>query len=112
MEKYTTEYFIEKFSKIPENEIGEGSINSHCILWHFGVRQYREEEITPELKEFGKIVGAKPEYVWKFWGDIYSINDSFPGKTPKERILKELNRIKDLPLTKWQRLWRKLKSFF
>lgn len=97
--KYTKKYFIEKFSAIPSEEIGDGGLDKCCALWHCGVRLDDDDDYiqTEESKALGEIL--KPLRGNKTGQQIiYYINDGIKegkkfGKTPKERILNALSQV-------------------
>lgn len=96
--KYTKEYFIDKFSKIPEDEIGKEELDEHCVLFHCGVVDNGEGDYlaTEEalalanlLKDLVKnniVVQQNPINA------VWIINDN-PRGTAKTNILKALNSI-------------------
>jgi len=94
--KFTIDYFIKKFQKIPSSEIGKGKLADHCAMWHVGIKELRSDYVakTVEAKAFVKIFGN--------FENIYNTNDRernfngihLTGRTPKERILRALKMIK------------------
>jgi len=101
-ELYSKEWFIRKFEAIPEEEIGSGSVQEHCALWHVGVRiddvvVNKTDESTALIKLFGGENGDQ----WKY---VFNVNDGFNensclGSTPKERILNKLKYLPDVQAT-------------
>lgn len=103
---YDKEYFIEKFSAIPESLWVRGTITvnlggdaaAHCALGHCGVVVNKGGYVnTPEsvalLKLFGATDDADFPAVYRI-NDWVGISDRFgDGATPKERILKYLKKL-------------------
>lgn len=105
---YDIDYFINKFSVIPEDqwttgELKEKGTNKYCAYGHCGVVTFNLTEITntPEAKALTLIFGGD---MWtvinmndnKKWtpGTEIGMCSSY-GKTPKERILNKLNELKN-----------------
>jgi hypothetical protein len=107
--RFSREYFIEKFTAIPEPEIGEGSIEKHCVMYHCGVElnlssgtAYKyTDEVRTLAKMLAKKLGRNPI---TNDGDVYNlmvgINDGWQqykylGENPRERILTALMQEKN-----------------
>lgn len=106
--KFDVDYFINKFSKIPEENwltgfLGEEGFGVHCALGHCGVHgEYKE---TKESKALGELIlnsEISLEYIHPHLNDpsgrmatIFEINDSGEGSRPKENILNVLTLIKN-----------------
>ncbi len=93
--EYTKEYFIEKFTKLTNDEVGIGLLSNHCALWHCGVRENPENKHyvpTEESTALIKLFGGDDENQFKV---VTRINDaSYVGNiTPRERILNRLKSI-------------------
>lgn len=99
--KYTKEYFIEKFSNIPEENwvsTSLGKDGKHCALGHCGVKLSKDDRIyvsTPEANALIKLFGgnnkAKDSYE-KRWRFVTRINDDCED-TPKNNILNKLKSL-------------------
>lgn len=84
--KYTIDYFIDKFKKIPENKWCVGNYilenGKKCVLGHCGANEY---ECMTEEGKYLITLFANNDYC------VLDINDKeshcFPQKTPKKRIL-------------------------
>lgn len=93
--EYTKEYFIEKFSEIPEKEIGVVALELKCSLWHCGVRrEFNRYVATQEALALIKLFGG----VGEEYKAVYDVNDGWRenkelGATPKERILNKLKSL-------------------
>lgn len=91
---YTVQYFIDKFSAIPEEDWIIGEYQNEigcCALGHCGERETKATVDGRELRIlFRNFLGE----------DVSFINDgassSFPQDTPKARVLSALKRIKEL----------------
>jgi|GEM_PF-3178160 len=95
--KYTVDFFIEKFSKIPEKNWIVGRLrdksdpNKRCALGHCGMNpnSFKHTLMSLSLKELFKC------------SSVIDVNDNctgkykYFGKTPKTRILKMLKNIRD-----------------
>lgn len=108
MEKYTKEYFIEKFEAIPDElwieiELSDDeNPNCHCVLGHCGVSDL--DYLTDEANGLIKILEPVHTQINKgnsndVWDRVTDINDGIFGcrifgNTPKQRIL---NALKSLP---------------
>lgn len=104
MTQFTKEYFIEKFSAIPDQcwIIGEltdeNNPNCHCALGHCGVSLTNDSNYV--MTEESEALGSIFEYLYPSKLDyqrVYNVNDFYNpslGKTPKERILTALRRAK------------------
>ena len=94
--KFTVDYFINKFSKIPDKKwiTGVWSNNGKCcVLGHCGERN---DGTLSKTRESEALRSLTYEYLWVA---PYSINDGFDelkmlGDTPKERVLTALELIK------------------
>lgn len=109
---FTTDYFIEKFSAIPDHLWGVGSLGIHeghefakkCVLGHcgMGVKDCSYAP-TPEADALVKLFGGYSidetlGEIKNYWC-VYAINDGASeflcyGDTPKDRILNKLYEIK------------------
>jgi hypothetical protein len=92
------EFFIKKFEPIPDEEIGVGVLFDHCILWHCGLREYRNPnaEALALLELFqGEPVELDSEgHI--HWNAVFMVNDGRgEGHTPKERVLNKLNALNE-----------------
>lgn len=106
---YDKEYFIEKFSAIPESlwvraalTVNLGSnTEAHCALGHCGVAVNKGVYVnTPESLALLKLFKAKDSTDFTA---VYGVNDWYgssppfkalaPGDTPKERILNYLKQL-------------------
>lgn len=101
---FTKEYFLEKFNKLADNEVGEG-IRRSCALRHCGatLQNYSNPE-TIALRDLMR-KGLKnlevpvPNALEHGFNEVWEINDSFSGefdylgKTPRQRILKVLKAV-------------------
>lgn len=90
--KFDKEYFIKKFEAIPDEEIGMGELDSHCALWHCGVRIEDDDDdgeyiVTPEAKALCELFAKDKE---PSCSAVWSVNDNINGGSPKERILNYL----------------------
>lgn len=101
MKRYSVEWFIRKFSRIPAKDIGHGSIAAHCALWHCGVDGHNY--MTTQARALGALLEARhnprfvvnPEFTSR--SSVYEVNDNeIFGKTPKTRILNVLRRVRDV----------------
>lgn len=97
MVKYNINYFINKFSKIPDKKWCIGGLKTytpkgyaHCVLGHCGVSSYSNR--TKESYALDKI------FLSHGYG-VTSVNDygnnKFPQATPKGRILAALKSFKE-----------------
>ena len=90
------DYFIKKIEAIPSEEIGQGVLFEHCILWHCGMRVYHngtaEAFALLELFKGHQVELNSDGYI--SWDAVYVVNDAGHGYTPKERLLNKLNSIK------------------
>jgi hypothetical protein len=93
--KYTIDYFIEKFSKIPENEWEIGilkSKNKSCALGHCGVKSINGKwEHSVESQALVDIFDGTFE-------SVYDINDGNLlefGNNPKIRMINALKLKKE-----------------
>lgn len=105
--KYTVQFFIDKFEKIPENDFGQSCLHNHCALWHCGVRESDNDEFggytrTDESFALAKLLNPKHKNYGYIETIIYSINDSAPQSTPRARILAALYDIKKMQEPKEQ----------
>lgn len=92
MEKYSAKWFYEKFFCLSEDQIGTGSLENHCALWHCGVKtnEIGQYEPTEEAKALAKILGGTEDM-----HNVYDVNDSFGERkynypTAKQRLLAAL----------------------
>lgn len=95
--EYNIEYFIEKFSAIPEDRWAMGTVlseNRSCALGHCGVRVAESGTAytsTEEADALVKIFGGADKLNF---GIVWRVNDNCVdirwGDTPKERILNKL----------------------
>jgi len=108
--KYTAQYFIDKFTLIPEDKWTTGVLNNGkacCVLGHCGLIEFYNsiddypEEIIALIVMFSKLIKNKGR-PWDQLSNVYEINDykSLPyfQSTPKERILAALNDLKNMGL--------------
>lgn len=97
---YDINYFITKFSSIPgENwctlQLDNGN-GAHCAMGHTGCENMYVEgrfqlEMTEETFALVKIFGSIE--------NVVNVNDTpitYPGVTPKDRILNHLYKLKEL----------------
>lgn len=98
--KYDLDYFITKFSAIPECDWLEGSLQGDepeckCALGHCNVTdldRITQEEAIALIKIFGGKYASECDVVY----DVNDGNSSrYKGNNPKERILNRLNELKD-----------------
>ncbi len=55
--EYTKEYFIEKFSNLKNEDVGEGLLSDKCALYHVGVSDDGELWVpSEEAKQFMKLI--------------------------------------------------------
>lgn len=101
--KYTVDYFIDKFSNIPEENFITGSLqmdNKCCALGYCGMKNY--DKIPREAIALIDIITPKAAQQENKVGISYfvtDVNDGIGskrelGSTPKERILNKLKEIK------------------
>jgi hypothetical protein len=101
---YDVDYFIRKFSEIPEENWYAGSychpnIEAYCALGHCGERYSNASIISGTVERTGES-SALRSLVGKILGlDIVDINDtiynpSYQQPTPKQRVLAALYDIK------------------
>jgi hypothetical protein len=97
---YTIEYFINKFSVIPENQWTTGVVETDngrmCVLGHCGVVETSAGIVwTPEAGALNHFIESNG--IISKEKDVSALNDGLvPGysqKTPKGRILAALNNI-------------------
>ena len=102
--KYTVQYFIRKFSRIPENKWTRCSIakqenGATCVLGHVGVTLGSDGEylLPPEAQALCELLSGTPNnYV-----PVYRINDHQDYKSykegtmfsPKQNILAALDKL-------------------
>ena len=100
--KYTKEYFIDKFSKIPEDDWGRLTLDNHCAMYHCGAKDgNRGYIINAEIKALAKLLisvyNPQEEEITLIKRSptnvIWIINDK-RGDSPKNNILNVLNSIK------------------
>ena len=92
--KFTVDYFIEKFTKIPDSKWAMGNYRvgqRKCALGHCGYSNSNRPIHTEEGVALSQMF-AKVNLL------VSHINDGFPefGVTPKERILVVLEHIKGM----------------
>lgn len=100
---YTLDYFIKKFTKIPENKWITGMCergDKHCVLGHCGAKSLTK--LPEEALALIELIPCCPEdkrnsYCGDYQG-VVIINDGLgdPDKkntTPKQRILKKLKSL-------------------
>ena len=100
--QYTKEYFINKFSKIPEDDWGRLTLNNHCAMYHCGAQDSSEGYIiNTEIEALAKLLNSiyKPQeeeitLIEKHPEDVIWIINDKRGNSPKNNILKALNSIK------------------
>lgn len=102
--KYTADYFIEKFSAIPEKQWTTGVLTSkssiegepdcHCALGHCGMEDWDKptEESLALVELFGGEVKPERYYLDTDFEAVYEVNDD--GYNPKGNILDKLGEIK------------------
>jgi hypothetical protein len=95
--QYTKEYFIAKFEAIPSEEIGRGSIDDKCALFHTGAAEGDLDYIlTDEARALIELFGGKGKNGKEYdaWV-VVDVNDRlhYLGATPKERILNKLKSL-------------------
>jgi len=108
MEQYTVDYFIDKFSNIPDNRWAVGECcdkkGKYCAFGYCG-----EEALHPHFDLYTKESQALILLFANFFNDnkkfddkfklVYHVNDGWHterfGLSPKERILTVLKMIKD-----------------
>ena len=104
MSIYNKQYFIDKFSAIPSDDIGQGDSRCNCALYHCGVVIDSDNNyvMTDEANALGRLVLPVAQSVYRVDADelyraVYTINDNaiHLGTTPRERILAALNLIPD-----------------
>jgi hypothetical protein len=98
--KYTVDYFINFFSKIPKPEWGRGSLvcedGTKCTLGHLGVRDYTKLKNSPRIKALAEILNPRVTQD-NIWASIYNVNDSTSlgkQKNPKDNMLYALKKAK------------------
>jgi len=93
MSKFTVDYFIKKFKKIPSNKWHVGNYHNveetkFCALGHCNMHKRNTREGVALLKLFG--------CTWQF--EVAEINDGgkkkYLQKTPRSRILAALQDVK------------------
>lgn len=110
MEKYTVDYFIKKFNKIPAKEIGTLQLSNHCALWHCGVR-LRSDLSYSTTDESTALIRLFSGSNSKDWRAVYRVNDGLGVKyiglyknipfadrkfKAKERLLDKLKELKQV----------------
>lgn len=110
---YNVDYFIQKFSAIPESKWGCGDLNKNgksCALGLCGVEvndiNYKQNVgvvsiSNPEGDALARLLKSIPETgTLDLYQSVYVINDSpsgkYPQPTPKQRILAALHDIKKM----------------
>jgi hypothetical protein len=95
---FDKQYFIEKFGKLTDDEVGIGSLNNHCALWHCGARQGLKGYVhTKEsLALCDRVARSSGSRAY----DVFRINDDAlqthcVGATPRLRILNALAKLPD-----------------
>ncbi len=111
---YDIDYFIEKFSAIPDDKWGKYNLRNNagqrCALGHCGVKSL-DEDPDEEVIRLGKILKPFYKNSLKFndpFDIVFFINDAISGTLikdeyaslitgePKENILNILNKAKKL----------------
>ena len=95
MKKYTVDYFIKKFTKIPANRWCTGAFkwgNKRCALGHCGVRLNNLDKKNKEADALVALAAIDNTA-------IYWVNDglgfwTYKGQSPRTRILNFLKEIK------------------
>ncbi len=107
MKQFTVDYYIQKFSQIPEENWTKGDMgrgNIHCAIGHCNVKDGDISEKGDILIEEGQEL-AKLIYLVSPQDDLFTtvfyINDSryktnYKQETPKQRILAALHDVKEL----------------
>lgn len=112
--KYTVQYYIDKFSKIPENKwttnaFGEG--NARCANGHCGIsiKNANQHDATDEAKQLANLLllvvdkSAYNKYRQPIFVATAFINDGddpkYKQRHPKDRILAALEDVKKLQST-------------
>jgi hypothetical protein len=103
--KYDVDYFLAKFSAIPEDRWTTGSIGisdlspRKCALGHCGVNSY--SLITDEALALAKLLKQVIELDFRYSNEfdrVWFLNDStrhgYTQPTPKQRVLAALRDIK------------------
>lgn len=113
-EKFTIEYFLEKFQNIPAHEIGFGHIKEKDILHHCGM-----SDLDHQHMDMNDECTALAEHLHVLFPDktvpdvacIYEINDAtnysndqlqsqLSGMIPKERIIYSLQMVQSIHKSK------------
>lgn len=102
--RYTVDFFIKKFRKIPESRWTVDKLHDgarHCALGHCGLNPDDIIDRSPMAKALNKL------FYFHFGVEAPDINDQsksisekgiveFPGFTPRQRILGALKKIKQI----------------
>lgn len=98
---FNIDYFIDKFSKIPEKRWTTGQCkqpndDKYCAFGHCGIITLSEKELNNNAEAIAliNIMGGK-------WVYVTTINDMITkyGDTPKERIINKLKELKNVQNT-------------
>ncbi len=99
LEKYSRDYFINKFKALTDKEVGRASLERHCALWHCGVRIGKVEVDGKTIEDYVptdestaliKLFGGKTKHQFTA---VYSVNDGYDELSPRKRILNRLKTI-------------------
>jgi len=102
--KFTLEYFKEKFEAIPESQWTtgdlvieseiEGQPDCHCALGHCGMTSYDKptEEALALVQLFGGKIDPSDKHFDTEYDKVYKVNDYNFGK-PKNNILEKINTL-------------------
>lgn len=104
-EGYSIDYFIRKFSKIPESKWGRGSLavsnGATCVLGHCGLVEYQNpsDEVISLIKIFAEgreiyQLPASPDRKEYHYHYVYDYNDVRNNLTPKQNIINKLKELK------------------
>lgn len=97
---YTIDYFINKFSAIPDDEMGDGRLENKCAMFYCGITEEGGDYVpTDEALALAEIFAPFKSHAREEWFRIiYRINDTRTdfGNNPKERILTALKKAKEL----------------
>ena len=95
--KYTKQYFLDKFTAIPEGEIGSNGLINRCVLYHLGVTADKKGKyvMTDEAIALADLLGYEGPSTRSHF--LWSINDNaqFTNTTPKKAILEALKKVVD-----------------
>src|SRR5689334_15882823 len=97
---YDVNYFIDKFSAIPEEDIGIGSTESHCGYYHCGYRHDYFGDEAYALTNLFAILNPLEDLRQMIFTRINDGCDRrYQQPTPKQRILAALYDIKTMQNT-------------